>query len=76
MAGPRVQELSILFIPLLSFVPALWIYRDAEKRGVSAIAWLIAWFVGTIFALVIWLFGRPRPQASVTSSARGRAFER
>jgi hypothetical protein len=41
-------------------LPGLWMYQDAEWRGASGVGWLIAWFVGNIFALIIWYLVRPR----------------
>jgi hypothetical protein len=62
-----IALLDALFVLLLIaafvcayLVPGLWMYLDAERRGASGVAWLIAWFVGNVFALLIWYLVRPR----------------
>jgi hypothetical protein len=52
--------LLLAFFALGYIVPGVWMYQDAERRGASGVAWLIAWFVGNVFALVIWYVVRPR----------------
>ena len=72
MAGIGSQELFILgTILFLWILPGLWIYRDAEQRGASAVGWLIAWFVGWLAALLIWLIVRP-PRTARTAPPVGR----
>jgi hypothetical protein len=56
----------LLFI-VAYLVIGLWMYLDAERRGASGVAWLIAWFVGNIFALIIWYLVRPRDPQMVRS---------
>lgn len=57
---------AVLGLVLLAFlicgyiVPGIWMYQDAERRGASGVAWLIAWFVGNVVALLIWYWVRPR----------------
>lgn len=61
MVIDAVYLLLLLAAFLLAYlVPGLWMYLDAERRGASGVAWLIAWFVGNVFALVIWYIVRPR----------------
>lgn len=61
MAGLGWQELAILLvIPLLYVGPGVWIYRDAERRGGSAVGWLIVWLITGVVGLVIYLIVRPR----------------
>jgi hypothetical protein len=52
----------VLFAAFLCgyLLPGIWMYQDAERRGQSGVAWLIAWFVGNVFALIIWYLVRPR----------------
>jgi hypothetical protein len=55
--------LALVLIALFAcryIVPGIWMYLDAERRGASGVAWLIAWFVGNVFALLIWYLVRPR----------------
>jgi hypothetical protein len=37
---------------------AVWVYRDAEKRGESGILWLIIVLITGIIGLIIWLIVR------------------
>jgi hypothetical protein len=38
---------------------AIWVYRDAEKRGSSGALWLIVVIILGIIGLIIWLIVRP-----------------
>ncbi len=38
---------------------ALWVYKDAEKRGKSGVLWLLVVLVGGIIGIIIWLIVRP-----------------
>jgi hypothetical protein len=58
----------IIIIPLIIFIVlAIWVYKDAERRGSSGILWLIIVFFTGIIGLIIWLVVRPpiggHPQA-------------
>jgi len=59
--------LVIAIVPLvLAIVAAIWIYKDAEKRGKSGILWVILLivltlflnFIGFIIGIVVWLVVR------------------
>jgi len=49
-----------LFIALfiLSILIAVWVYRDAESRGMSGVLWLLVVLVGGIIGLIIYLIVR------------------
>lgn len=38
---------------------AIWVYRDAEKRGTSGALWLIIVIILGIIGIIIWLVVRP-----------------
>jgi hypothetical protein len=38
---------------------AIWVYKDAEKRGKSGALWLIIVLLFGILGLIIWLIVRP-----------------
>ena len=38
---------------------AIWVYKDAEKRGSSGVLWLIIVIIAGIIGLIIWLVVRP-----------------
>lgn len=54
--------LGFLLIPILYFVIGLllciWVYRDAEKRGMSGALWLIIVLIANILGLLIYLIVR------------------
>ncbi len=40
-------------------LPGVWIHNDAQRRGANAVGWVIAYLVGNLLALLIWVFVRP-----------------
>ena len=52
---------SIFFIIwfIVFIVIALWVYKDAEKRGSSGALWLIIVLLAGIIGIIIWLIVRP-----------------
>jgi TctA family transporter len=51
------------FLPLIiwlviAILIAVWVYRDAEKRGESGALWLIIVLITGIIGLIIWLIIR------------------
>lgn len=52
----------ICFIPIFWFVIAIllciWVYRDAESRGMSGALWLIIVLIGSIVGLIVYLIVR------------------
>lgn len=59
---PRAS-LFLIVIPFIFFAIimylAIWVYRDAEKRGQEPALWLLVFLVGNIFGLILWLILRP-----------------
>lgn len=49
-------------IPIVWFVIAIllgiWVYRDAESRGMSGVLWLIVMLLGGLIGLIIYLIVR------------------
>lgn len=69
------QDLSIvglgflcLLIPLIWFIIAIllciWVYRDAESRGMSGVLWLIVVLIAGIIGLIIYLIVRKEKKPS------------
>ena len=54
---------AMCFIPLIfliiGIVLAVWVYKDAQKRGSSGALWLIIVLLTGIIGLIIWLVVRP-----------------
>jgi len=52
-----------LVLPIIWFIIgiliAIWVYKDAEKRGSSGVLWLIIVILIGIVGLIIWLVIRP-----------------
>ncbi len=44
---------------IIGIVIAIWVYKDAEKRGSSGALWLIIVIFTSIIGLIIWLVVRP-----------------
>jgi len=68
----------LVLVPLLWFIIGIllcvWVYRDAQKRGMSGILWLIIVLIGGLLGLIIYLIVRkdekmapaaPQPPAAV-----------
>jgi heme/copper-type cytochrome/quinol oxidase subunit 2 len=55
---------SLLFclVPLVWFIVAIllciWVYRDAERRGMNGVLWLIIVLIAGIIGLIIYLIVR------------------
>lgn len=51
-------------LPIVMFIVflliAIWVYKDAEKRGKSGALWLIIVLLTGIIGLIIWLVVRPK----------------
>ncbi|MFW6040531.1 MAG: hypothetical protein ACOC85_01705 [Thermoplasmatota archaeon] len=47
----------VLFVLWIAI--AIWMYKDAEKRGENGALWVLIWLVGSIVGLIIWLVVRP-----------------
>lgn len=68
---------ALCFIPLLfliiGIVLAIWVYKDAQKRGSSGALWLIIVILTGIIGLIIWFVVRPPiggEKKAATSSER------
>ena len=53
---------TMCLLPVVWFIVAIliaiWVYRDAEKRGMGGALWLIICLVGGIIGLIIYLIVR------------------
>jgi len=61
-------------IPIVWFVIAIllciWVYRDAESRGMNGALWLIIVLIGSIIGLIVYLIVRKEKKTpSAASSA-------
>ena len=62
-AGMFGLGLVCCIVPVIWFVIcivlAIWVYKDAEKRGSSGVLWLIIFLLAGFIGLIIWLIIRP-----------------
>jgi Na+/H+-dicarboxylate symporter len=62
-AGLFGLGLVCCIVPVIWFVIcimlAIWVYKDAEKRGSSGALWLIIFLITGFIGLIIWLIVRP-----------------
>jgi len=49
----------VLVLFIIGILIAVWVYRDAEKRGKSGVLWLIVVILLNIVGVIIWLIVRP-----------------
>ncbi len=49
-----------IVIFIVSLLIAIWVYKDAEKRGKSGALWLIIVLLSGIIGLIIWFVVRPK----------------
>lgn len=50
----------LLLVLVLNIALLFWVYKDAEKRGASAGAWLIVVFLFGLLGLLLYLIARPK----------------
>ena len=61
----------ILIWFIIFILIAIWVYRDAEKRGSSGALWLIIVILLGIIGIIIWLIVRPPIGGKPTQQAPG-----
>ena len=61
----------IIVIWIVFILIAIWVYKDAEKRGSSGVLWLIIVILTGIIGIIIWLIVRP-PIGGHPGSGGGR----
>jgi len=62
--------LALSFFSLLWIVLAVWVYRDAESRGMSGLLWALLIFIGNLVGILIYLIVRSERKPA---SAEGQA---
>jgi len=55
---------ALCIIPIIMWIIfiliAIWVYKDAEKRGKSGALWLVIVILTGIIGLIIWFVVRPK----------------
>lgn len=64
--GPWFSTLSgapfiSIFLFFIWVAVIIWVYRDAERRGMSGILWALLVFIGNLIGLLIYLIVRAEP---------------
>lgn len=49
----------IIVVCIMWIILAIWVYKDAEKRGSSGVLWLLIVLITGIIGLIIWFVVRP-----------------
>lgn len=49
----------LILILVVHIALAVWVYKDAKKRGEKEVLWLIVFLAGGIIGLIVWLIVRP-----------------
>jgi len=70
--GGAFSFFPLLFLPLallaLWLFVCVWVYRDAQQRGMNGVLWALLVFIGHVIGLIIYLIVRSeraaRPQAA------------
>ena len=67
---------ACLIIPLIWFIVwilvAIWVYKDAEKRGKSGALWLVIVILLGLLGIIIWLVVRPPIGGEKTAATSDR----
>jgi len=61
--GFPATAIPLLIMTLIWLGVIIWVYRDAEKRGMSGLLWALLVFIGSIVGLIIYLIVRTEPGA-------------
>ena len=65
---------------IIAILIAIWVYRDAERRGSSGALWLIIVLITGIIGIIIWLIVRPpiggKPASAAGAPAQGDTVDR
>lgn len=72
LLGFPVTAIPLLIMTLIWLAVVIWVYRDAEKRGMNGLLWALLVFIGSIVGLIIYLIVRTEPGAR---PANGNAKE-
>lgn len=48
----------MMLFPVIGLLLCIWVYRDAQKRGMDAVLWLIVVLIANIIGLIIYFVVR------------------
>jgi hypothetical protein len=63
---PRMAVTSLVSLALFILWVAviIWVYRDAERRGMNGVLWALLVFIGNLIGLLIYLIVRAEPASA------------
>ena len=69
---PMIGFYTTMLIPIVLFVlwlvVTIWVYKDAEERGMNGLLWALLVFVGNIIGLIVYLIVRAGVLPPVSST--------
>jgi RNA polymerase subunit RPABC4/transcription elongation factor Spt4 len=76
--GPHIFRYSsfsfLSFVLLIIWIFVIvWVYRDAERRGMNGVLWALLVFIGNLIGLLIYLIVRSDSLPSQTTAPRMQA---
>lgn len=74
-----VIVLAVLAWFIIAILLCVWVYRDAESRGMSGVLWLIVVIIGSVIGLIVYLIvrkekGPPIEKITRVCTSCGRAI--
>jgi Double zinc ribbon len=70
LLGFPATAIPLFIMTFLWLAVVIWVYRDAEKRGMNGLLWALLVFIGSIVALIIYLIVRTEPGRAVNGTAK------
>ena len=61
LLGFPATAIPLLIMTFIWLAVIIWVYRDAQKRGMNGVLWALLVFLGSIVGLIIYLIVRTEP---------------
>ena len=68
-------SLFSLFMLVIWILVIVWVYRDAERRGMNGVLWALLVFIGNLIGLIIYLIIRSDREEVPKEDVEGRAVQ-
>jgi hypothetical protein len=69
LLGFPATAIPLLIMTFIWLAVVIWVYRDAEKRGMNGLLWALLVFIGSIVGLIIYLIVRTEPGTRLVNGA-------
>ncbi|MDH4196314.1 MAG: zinc ribbon domain-containing protein [Candidatus Aminicenantes bacterium] len=73
LLGFPATVIPLLLMTLIWLAVVIWVYRDAEKRGMNGLLWALLVFIGSIVGLIIYLIVRTEPGTRLVNGSAKEA---